>query len=89
VWYQDNNLSLHKTKKLIVGYRKQGGVHPPFTSMSTVERIKFLSVHIIEDLVWSSHTRAVEGQATPLLPREDEITWHGPSDPQEHLLLHH
>jgi hypothetical protein len=46
VWYQDNNLSLRKTKKLIVGYRKQGGVHPPFTSMSTVERIKFLSVHI-------------------------------------------
>ncbi len=64
-WCQENHLSLNivKTKELVVDFRRQSREHTPITIDKTpVERVysfKFLSVHITEDLTWSTHTDAV------------------------------
>ncbi len=64
-WCQENHLSLNidKTKELVVDFRRQSREHTPITIDKTpVERVnsfKFLSVHITEDLTWSTHTDAL------------------------------
>ncbi|KAI4901982.1 hypothetical protein NFI96_008400 [Prochilodus magdalenae] len=68
-WCRENNLSLNvsKTKELIVDFRKQERVHTPITiNMAAVERVsslKFLGVHITEELTWSEHTTRVVKKA--------------------------
>jgi hypothetical protein len=58
LWCQDNNLSLNvsKTKELIVDFRKQHGTDPRQWDCSRESGFKFLSVHINEDLIWTSTT---------------------------------
>ncbi len=64
-WSGDNHLSLNvsKTKKIIVDYRKRGGVHSPVTINGTViERVdilRYLGVNIHKDLIWTCHTTAL------------------------------
>ncbi len=64
-WCQENHLSLNidKTKELVVDFRRQSREHTPITIDKTPEErvnsFKFLSVHITEDLTWSTHTDAV------------------------------
>ncbi len=64
-WCQENHLSLNidKTKELVVDFRRQSRVHTPIsidkTPVERVNSIKFLGVHITEDLTWSAHTDAV------------------------------
>jgi hypothetical protein len=54
-----------------------------------VESFKFLGVHITNKLSWSKHTNSREdGTATPI-PYETENIWHGHSDPQKGIQLHH
>ncbi|KAI4899775.1 hypothetical protein NFI96_025340 [Prochilodus magdalenae] len=61
-----NNLSLNisKTKEMIVDYRKlqRGGHSPLYISGAEVEQVsnvRFLGVHLTEDLTWSLHTNKV------------------------------
>ena len=62
VWCQENNLSLNvnKTKEMIVDFRKQQREHPPIhiegTAVEKVESLKFLGVHITDNLKWSTHS---------------------------------
>ena len=69
VWCQENNLSLNvnKTKEMIVDFRKQQRVHPPFyidrTTVEKVESFMFLGVHITDKLKWSTHTDGVVKEA--------------------------
>ncbi len=64
-WCQENHLSLNidKTKELVVDFRRQSREHTPITIDKTpvewVNSVKFLGVHITEDLTWSAHTDAV------------------------------
>ncbi|KAI4873728.1 hypothetical protein NFI96_008038 [Prochilodus magdalenae] len=68
-WCRENNLSLNvsKTKELIVDFRKQERVHTPITiNRAAVERVsslKFLSVHITEELTWTEHSTRVVKKA--------------------------
>ena len=48
-----------------------------------VESFKFLGVHITNRLC------RVKGTAKPIPPQETEKIWHGSSDPQQVLQLHH
>ena len=60
-WCKENNLSLnaYKSKEMIVDYRKQqGGTHPPpihigDAEIERVSSLRFLGVHIAEDLSWT------------------------------------
>jgi hypothetical protein len=68
VWFQENNLSINinKTNEMIVDFRQQQRVHPPFHINGTavkVESFKFLSVHITDNLKWSTHTDSVVKKA--------------------------
>ena len=69
VWCQENNLSLNvrKTKEMIVDFRKQKREHSPIyidgTVVGKVESFKFLGVHIIDKLKWSTHTDSVVKKA--------------------------
>ena len=62
VWSQENNLTLNvnKTKEMIGDFRKQQREHPPIhvngTAVENVESFKFLGVHIMYKLKWSTHT---------------------------------
>ena len=59
-WCLENNLSLNKTKELIVDFRKQQSEHPPIhidgTIVEKMESFKFLGVHIIDKLKSATHT---------------------------------
>ena len=62
-WCYHNNLSLNisKTKEMIVDYRKlqRGGHSPLYINGAEVERVssvRFLGVHLTDDLTWSLHT---------------------------------
>ena len=48
-------------------FRKQQREHPPIhiegTALEKVERFKFLSVHITDNLKWSTHTKSVVKKA--------------------------
>ena len=63
VWCQDHNLSLNKTKELIVDYRKwraeQAPIHIDRAVVERVNSFKFLNVHITKDLSWYTHTHTV------------------------------
>ena len=87
--------SLHmiKTKAMIVDYRKRRTDHAPIlingAVVEQVESIKFLGVHISK-LSWSKHTDSrEEGTTKPIFPPDTEKIWHGSSDPQKVLQLHH
>jgi hypothetical protein len=62
---QENNISLNvnKMKELIVDLRKQPrgytAIHIDGTSVEKVESFKFLSIHISNNLKWSTHTDSV------------------------------
>ncbi|KAI4901012.1 hypothetical protein NFI96_010350 [Prochilodus magdalenae] len=63
-WCYHNNLNISKTKKMIVDYRKLlGGGHSPlYINGAEVERVssvRFLGVHLTDDLSWSLHTNKV------------------------------
>ncbi|KAI4891326.1 hypothetical protein NFI96_013317, partial [Prochilodus magdalenae] len=65
-WCYHNNLSLNisKTKEMIVDYRKlqRGGHSPLYINGAEVERVssvRFLGVHLTDDLSWSFHTNKV------------------------------
>jgi hypothetical protein len=97
VWCQENNLSLSmiKTKEMIVDYRKRRTEHAPIlideAVVEQVESFKFLGVHIINQLSWSKHTKTVVKRARPkpIHSQETEMIWHGSSDPQKVIQLHH
>ena len=56
-----------KQKELLVDFRKQqrepAPIHIDGTSVEKVESFKFLSVHITDDLKWSTHTDSVVKKA--------------------------
>ncbi len=73
-WCGANNLSLNvsKTKEVVVDFRRTNSIdHPPLTiDSSTVERVsstKFLGVHIMEDLTWSTNTMSLSKKAQQCL----------------------
>jgi hypothetical protein len=92
---QANNLSLNdsKTKELIVDYRRRRGKHTSIhidgAVVQRVESFKFLCIHIPKELTWSTHNHTSAKRARPFAPQEAEKIWHGPSDPQKVLKLHH
>ena len=69
MWCQENNhsLNVNKTKEMIVDFRKQQMEQPPIhiggTAVEMVESFKFLGVHIIDKLKWSTHTDSVVKKA--------------------------
>ncbi|XP_052367344.1 uncharacterized protein LOC118374024 isoform X2 [Oncorhynchus keta] len=58
-WCQENNLSLNKTKELIVDFRKpqreNAPIHIDGAAVEKVESFKFLGLHITDNLKWSTH----------------------------------
>ena len=68
---QENNLSLNKTKKQNVDFRRQQREYAPI-HRAIVERVKsfkFLGMHITDDVKWSFHRQCGEESATaPLQP---------------------
>ena len=56
-----------KLKKMIVDFRKQEREPPPIhmkgTAVEEVESFKFLGVHIMDKLKWSTHTNSVVKKA--------------------------
>jgi hypothetical protein len=50
-----------------------------------VESFKFLGVHITNKLT----DRREEGTTKPIPPLDTEMIWHGSSDPQKVIQLHH
>ena len=69
IWCQENNLALNvdKTKEIIFDYRRPPKVHSPIQiGGATVERVKelkFVGVHITEDLTWAVQTERVVKKA--------------------------
>jgi hypothetical protein len=67
----DINLSLNinMTKELIVDYRKWRGEHTPIhidgAVVEQVESFKFLGVHIIKELSWSTHIKTIMARGRP------------------------
>jgi hypothetical protein len=61
------SLNVNKTKEMIVNFRKQQRVHRPIyidrTAMEKLESFKFLGVHIIDKLKWTTHTDSVVKKA--------------------------
>ena len=95
---QDNNLSLNviKTKEMIADYRKHKTEHVPILiDGPVVEQVQSFKFLITNKLTWSKHTKTVVKRARrnlfPLRRQEKigENIWHGPSDPQKVLQLHH
>ncbi|KAL0174486.1 hypothetical protein M9458_030454, partial [Cirrhinus mrigala] len=68
-WCGANNLSLNvsKTKEVVMDFRRNSVDHPLLTlDSSAVERvssIKFLGVHITEDLTWTTNTMSLSKKA--------------------------
>ena len=68
-WCSVTNLLLNvsKTKEIVVDFRKGHTEHPPLTiEGAAVERVsstKFLGVHIIEDLSWTTNSASLEKKA--------------------------
>ena len=98
VWCQDNNnlfLNVIKTKEMIVDYRKKRTEHTPNliegAIVEQVESFKFLGVHITNKLTWSKHTKTVVKRARQNLfsLRRLKRFWHGSSDFQKVIKLHH
>ncbi len=72
-WCSDNNLSLNveKTKEIVVDFWRAHAQHPPLTiNGAAVERvscIKFLGVHITEDLSWNINIASLAKKAQQCL----------------------
>lgn len=67
-WCSENNLSLNvdKTKEMIADFRKIRSSHTLSIQGSTVETvnsIKFLGVHISDDLTWTTNTTSITKKA--------------------------
>jgi hypothetical protein len=58
VWCQDNNLSFNVSKT-----KEHTPIHIDGAALERVKSLKFITVHITEDLTWSSHTRTVVKKA--------------------------
>jgi hypothetical protein len=60
-------LNVRKTKELIDDFRKQRREHNPIhingTAIERASSIKFLSVHITEDLTWTNNTTTLVKRA--------------------------
>ena len=85
-----------KTKEIIVDYRKKRTEHTPIlidrAAEKQVESFKLLGVHITKKLTWSKEApqdSREEGTTKHIPPQETEKIWHGSSDPQIFLQLHH
>ena len=99
VWCQDNKRSLNmiKTKEMIVDYRKRRTEHAPIlidrAVVEQVESFKFLGVtnkhHLQTNMVQAHKDSREDGTTKPITPQETEKIWHGSSDPQNVLQLHH
>ncbi|XP_021458466.2 uncharacterized protein LOC110523778 [Oncorhynchus mykiss] len=68
VWCQENNLShnVNKTKELIVDYRrprKHSPIQIDGVAEERVKSVKFLGLHVPDDLKWSLHTDRVVKEA--------------------------
>ena len=78
-----------KTKEMIVHYRKKRTKHATIlidgAVVEQVESFKFLGVHITNKLT----DRCEEGTTKPITPQDTEMIWHGSSDPQKVIQLHH
>ena len=78
---------------MIVDYRKRRTEHTPIlidgAVLEQVESFKFLGVHITNKLVQAHQDSCEEGTKKPIPPQETEKIWHGSSDPQKVLHLHH
>ena len=91
---QDNNLSLNviKTKEMIVDYRKRRTEHGPIliNSGTGVELQVPWCPHQQQTRMVQTHQDSREESTTkPFPPQETENIWHGSSDPQKVLQLHH
>jgi hypothetical protein len=90
-WCQNNNLSLNiiKTKEMIVDYRKRRTEHTPIlingAVVELVESFKFLGVHITKN---GPNTPRQSGRGHDKADSPSD-NWHGSSDPQKFLQLHH
>ncbi|KAL7855621.1 hypothetical protein AOLI_G00192250 [Acnodon oligacanthus] len=64
-----NNLSpnVDKTKEMVVDFRRARGDHPPLnitgSAVEIVRSIKFLGVHITENLTWTLNTNSIAKRA--------------------------
>jgi hypothetical protein len=93
VWCQDNNLSFNviKTKEMIVDYGKNR------TSPCSSTGLQWSKFRASSSLVSTSPTIMVqahqdsreEGTTKPIPPQETEKIWHGSTDLQKVLQLHH
>ena len=97
-WCYHNNLSLNisKTKEVIVDYRKlqRGGHSPLYINGAEVERVssvRFLGVHLTDDLTWSLHTNKAVRSARQLLFFLCRLRKFGlsPDHPHQLLQMHH
>ncbi len=72
-WCGANNLSRNvgKTKEVVMDFRRNSVDHPPLTmDSSTMERvssIKFLGVHVSENLTWTTNTMSLSKKAQQCL----------------------
>lgn len=68
-WCQNNNLSLNvqKTKEMDVNFRKSSTTHTPLhitgSAVEMVNSVKFLGVHISDDLSWNLNTTTTMNKA--------------------------
>ncbi|XP_062898275.1 cilia- and flagella-associated protein 299 isoform X2 [Mobula hypostoma] len=68
-WCRANNLSLkvNKTKEMVVDFRRMRNDHSPLNiedpSVEIVKSIKFLGVHLAENLTWSLNTSSIAKKA--------------------------
>ncbi|KAK3537989.1 hypothetical protein QTP70_026506 [Hemibagrus guttatus] len=68
-WCKSNNLSLNveKTKEMVVDFRRAQSDHSPLningSNVEIVKSIKFLGVHLAEDLTWSLNTSSITKKA--------------------------
>lgn len=76
-WCRSNNLLLNveKTKELVIDFLRKWSMHTPLyikdTAVEIVQHIKFLGVHVTNNLTWSLHTSCSQkGSPTPALPVE-------------------
>lgn len=66
-WCKDLPLNVSKTKEIVVHFQRGHTQHPPLTidgaTVMRVSSIKFLGVHIREDLTWTTNTASLAKKA--------------------------
>ena len=84
-----------KTKEMIVDYRKRRTEDAPIlidgAVVEQVKSFKFFGVHITKKLtmVEAHQDSCDKGTTKPIPPQETDKIWHGSSDPQKVIQLHH